>query len=60
MSKFTLLPVAIVIIAATLASMLTWAMARHAEIASAQRANAASRPRSRPYATSLPDSLIKR
>ena len=58
MSKLALLPVIAVAIAAVL-TMLSWAMARHLEITDAQRA-AASRPRSRPYGTSLPDSLIKR
>jgi hypothetical protein len=60
MFKFALLPVLAIAFAAMLASILTWAMARHVEIASEQRASAALRPRSRPYATSLPDSLIKR
>jgi hypothetical protein len=59
MSKLALLPVIAVAIAAVLSSILSWAMARHLEITDAQRA-AVPRPRSRPYGTSLPDSLIKR
>ena len=57
MFKFALLPVIAAVFAAMLSAMLTWAIARHVEIANEQKAAAASRPRSRPYGTSLPDSL---
>jgi len=56
MIKLTLLPFVIV----TMSAMLAWAMARYAEISSEQRETAATHPRSRPYATRLPDSLIQR
>jgi hypothetical protein len=56
MSKIALLPVIIPAISA----MLTWALAKHLQLAGEQRAHAASRPRARPYATKLPDSLIGR
>jgi hypothetical protein len=51
MAKYMLLPLVIF----AMSSMLTWALARHLELAHAQRAAAASRPRARPYDTSLPE-----
>ncbi len=56
MSKLAFLPLVIISITA----MLTWAVSRYAEIANKQRAAAALNPRSRPYATALPKSLIQR
>ena len=56
MSKLAFLP--LIIISTT--AMLTWAISRYAEIANKQRTTAARNPRSRPYATSLPKSLIQR
>jgi hypothetical protein len=54
MSFLDLLPVIVVAVSAT----LTWAMVRHVGLSHDQRVQAASRPRSRPYATTLPDSLL--
>jgi hypothetical protein len=51
MCKFTLIPLIIF----TMSTMLAWAMARHLEMAHEQRAAAATRPRSRPYNTSMPE-----
>ncbi|WP_297487955.1 hypothetical protein [Acidocella sp.] len=56
MSKLAFLPLIII----TITAILAWAMARHREIAGAQREAAASRPRSRPYATTLPECLTQR
>ena len=56
MSKLTLLPLLIV----TATAMLTWATARYMEMTHQQRALASTRPRSRPYATTLPETLIHR
>ena len=52
---FTLLPLVFLPICA----VLTWATVRHMELAHQQRAEAANLPRSRPYATTLPDVLIR-
>ena len=53
MSKLAFLP--FIIIAVT--AMLTWATARIFEISGEHREAAATQPRSRPYATTLPKSL---
>jgi len=50
MLKLAFLPLVIIAITA----MLTWAMVRHIEI---EERGAAARPRSRPYATTMPKSL---
>lgn len=55
MSKLALLP----FVTATGAAMLTWASAKYLKILHEQRAQAALRPRARPYGTSLPRSLTK-
>lgn len=56
MFKLALLP----LIIPAVSGMLAWAMARYMEMAQEHRAMAATRPRSRPYATSLPKSLTSR
>ncbi len=53
MVKFTFVPLVIF----ALASLLTWAVGRYLALGQAQRAAAASRPRSRPYGTELPKAL---
>jgi hypothetical protein len=53
MPKLALLPLIIV----TVSALLTWAMAKHLELVSEQRAHAATRPRGRPYGTNMPDLL---
>ena len=55
MSSFNLLP--LVIIAVTAA--LTWAAKQHLEMAHKHRVEARHRPRSRPYAETLPESLTR-
>jgi hypothetical protein len=60
MSKLTFLPIIIISVFAMFTAMFTWAMARHVEMANEDRAGAALRPRSRPYATTMPESLIRR
>jgi hypothetical protein len=56
MAKLALLPVIIFSISAA----LTWATLQHRALAQEQRARAALRPRSRPYATTLPEALKRR
>lgn len=51
---FALLPLVFL----PLCAVLAWAIARRAELVHQQRAEAARLPRSRPYATTLPDALI--
>lgn len=45
----------LVFVISTFSALLTWATAKHLEMASEQRAHAGRRPRSRPYATIMPD-----
>jgi hypothetical protein len=61
MAKLALLPVVIFpAVIFCISAILTWATARYMALATEQRARAAMQPRSRPYATTLPDALWRR
>ena len=56
MPRIALLPFLLFAICAA----VTWALGKYAEISSAQRAAAGQYPRSRPYALTLPEALVRR